>query len=295
MTKKRRCSRCSPSNRATCSRCCRKPSCWSIAANRRRPPACTPTRCRSSRPTRGCPACCAIRSRAPSRRFAGTMRRSPRTWRRALREVRASHDDAGARSRRTWARGIARQTAHLSPAADFPARAEAADTRVLSRARRFPWLAEFEAATAQIRAECEQVLREDTAALVPYISSPTACLSINGRSSTSREGGAHFFCGATASAWMRHADRCPQTAALLAAAPCADVPGYAPTAFFSILDRKSHIPPHTGVTNSRLIVHLPLVVPPGCRFRVGSETREWREGQSLGVRRHDRARGMERK
>jgi len=35
-----------------------------------------------------------------------------------------------------------------------------------------------------------------------------------------------------------------------------------------------------GVTNSRLIVHLPLVVPPQCRFRVGSETREWREGKA---------------
>ncbi len=77
-----------------------------------------------------------------------------------------------------------------------------------------------------------------------------------------------------------HADRCPRTAELLARAPTADVPGYAPTAFFSILDRKSHIPPHCGVTNSRLIVHLPLVVPAGCRFRVGSETREWRERQA---------------
>ena len=76
-----------------------------------------------------------------------------------------------------------------------------------------------------------------------------------------------------------HADRCPRTSALLAKAPLADVPGYAPTAFFSILDRKSHIPPHTGVTNARLIVHLPLVVPTQCRFRVGSETREWQAGK----------------
>ena len=77
-----------------------------------------------------------------------------------------------------------------------------------------------------------------------------------------------------------NATRCPKTTELLAKAPVADVPGYAPTAFFSILDRKSHIPPHTGVTNSRLIVHLPLVVPPNCRFRVGSETREWCEAQA---------------
>ena len=33
--------------------------------------------------------------------------------------------------------------------------------------------------------------------------------------------------------------------------------------------------------NARLICHLPLVVPPGCGFRVGGETREWREGELL--------------
>ena len=58
------------------------------------------------------------------------------------------------------------------------------------------------------------------------------------------------------------------------------MPGYAPSAFFSILDAKSHIPAHCGVTNTRLIVHLPLVIPAGCRFRVGSETREWKPGKA---------------
>ena len=43
----------------------------------------------------------------------------------------------------------------------------------------------------------------------------------------------------------------------------------------------SHIPAHTGVTNTRLIVHLGLIVPPSCRFRVGNETREWREGEAF--------------
>ena len=30
------------------------------------------------------------------------------------------------------------------------------------------------------------------------------------------------------------------------------------------------------------IIHLPLVVPPDCSFRVGGETREWREGEAFG-------------
>jgi len=58
------------------------------------------------------------------------------------------------------------------------------------------------------------------------------------------------------------------------------VDGRGPTAFFSILDANTQIPAHTGVTNTRLTVHLPLIVPPECGFRVGSEVREWVPGQA---------------
>lgn len=144
----------------------------------------------------------------------------------------------------------------------------------------FPWLDEFEATTAEIRAECERVLMEDSNSLVPYIAYPDGVpLDQWAELNRSRKWSA-FFLWRDGQRIDAHADRCPRTSALLAKAPCADVPGYAPTAFFSILDKKSHIPPHTGVTNSRLIVHLPLVVPAQCRFRVGSETREWREGKA---------------
>ena len=69
--------------------------------------------------------------------------------------------------------------------------------------------------------------------------------------------------------------------AALEAVPQTQLPRRAPTAFFSILRPHAHIPPHTGVTNSRTIIHLPLIVPPGCELRVGGETRAWREGEAL--------------
>jgi aspartate beta-hydroxylase len=47
-----------------------------------------------------------------------------------------------------------------------------------------------------------------------------------------------------------------------------------------VLAPKTRIPAHTGVTNTRFIAHLALAVPPGCGFRVGAETREWREGRA---------------
>jgi aspartate beta-hydroxylase len=144
----------------------------------------------------------------------------------------------------------------------------------------FPWLAEFEAATAQIRAECERVLLEDSGSIVPYVDYPEGVPLDQWADLNKSRRWSAFFLWRDGQRIEANASRCPRTAELLSKAPTADVPGYAPTAFFSILDRKSHIPAHTGVTNSRLIVHLPLVVPPQCRFRVGSETREWREGQA---------------
>ena len=39
--------------------------------------------------------------------------------------------------------------------------------------------------------------------------------------------------------------------------PMMDCPGYAPTVLFSILSPKTRIPPHSSVTNARLVVHLP--------------------------------------
>lgn len=76
-------------------------------------------------------------------------------------------------------------------------------------------------------------------------------------------------------------EQCPRTKAALEEIARAEIPGRAPNAFFSILKPKAHIPPHTGVSNTRAIIHLPLIVPENCGFRVGGETREWVEGQAF--------------
>jgi len=144
----------------------------------------------------------------------------------------------------------------------------------------FPWLPELEAATGEIRAEFERAVLEDAGGAVPYIDYPDGVPLDQWKDLNKSRRWSAFFLWRDGLRVDAHADRCPKTAALLAKLPHANVPGYAPTAFFSILDKKSHIPPHTGVTNSRLIVHLPLVVPGNCRFRVGSETREWETGKA---------------
>ena len=144
----------------------------------------------------------------------------------------------------------------------------------------FPWIETVEAATDSIREELLGVLNDDQGGIQPYIAYGQGLPLNQWRElNHSRRWGAYFL-------WNEgrpqeaHMARCPRTVAALAAAPQVDIPERGPTAFFSILDARTKIPPHTGVTNTRLTVHLPLIVPPGCRFRVGGETREWREGSA---------------
>jgi aspartyl/asparaginyl beta-hydroxylase (cupin superfamily) len=152
------------------------------------------------------------------------------------------------------------------PAWEFYARAD------------FPWLDEIEAATAEIRAEFERVFAEDAGRLEPYIAYPEGVPLDQWAELNHSRRWSVFYLWRDGRPIDEHIARCPKTAALLATVPRVDVAEHGPAVFFSILDAKSRIPPHTGVTNTRLIVHLPLVIPPGCRFRVGSETREWRPG-----------------
>src|SRR5207237_6390845 len=77
-----------------------------------------------------------------------------------------------------------------------------------------------------------------------------------------------------------NAARCPRTMRALAAMPLCQVPNRSPTVLFSLLRPGAHIPAHTGMVNTRLIGHLPLIVPEGCTFRVGNDVRDWEEGRA---------------
>lgn len=77
-----------------------------------------------------------------------------------------------------------------------------------------------------------------------------------------------------------NATRCPATMAALAGAPLASVRNRSPSILFSLLRPGARIPPHTGFVNTRLICHLPLIVPPGCGLRVGNDTRTPVEGKA---------------
>ncbi len=144
----------------------------------------------------------------------------------------------------------------------------------------FPWLAELEAAAPMISAEFSAVMADRANDFAPYVEYPKGA-PVNQWSELnhSRRWSAMFL-------WkdgVRNdaaCAQCPGTAALLDRLPLARQEGFAPTVVFSVLDAHTHIPPHTGSTNIRALVHLPLVLPGPARFRVGNETRAWKPGQA---------------
>ncbi|THD55809.1 aspartyl/asparaginyl beta-hydroxylase domain-containing protein [Phenylobacterium sp.] len=144
----------------------------------------------------------------------------------------------------------------------------------------FPWFEDLEAATDMIRGELEVALEAAKGDFAPYIAYPkgTPVNQWGELNHSPRWSSLHLWRDGVR---QDEACRiCPKTAALLETLPLSDQPGYAPTAMFSALDARTHIPAHTGSTNVRLLCHLPLILPGPARFRVGNETREWKMGQA---------------
>lgn len=145
----------------------------------------------------------------------------------------------------------------------------------------FTWLAKFEAATPAIIEELEALLAGPKSDFTPYVAmAPGTPVNLWSPLDGSDAWSAQYL-------WrygVRNeavCARCPRTAAILDTLPLADIPGRAPTAFFSVLKPGTHLPPHTGISNVRSVVHLPLIVPDNCGFRAGGETREWRVGEAF--------------
>jgi hypothetical protein len=143
----------------------------------------------------------------------------------------------------------------------------------------FDWAAGLEAQTSQIRAELEAVLANDTG-LRPYVENepnrPSRGHDLMGDPSWSA-----FHLWEKGQPVSGNAERCPATMAALANLPIPHIAGRSPMALFSVLKAGTHIQPHHGMINTRLIVHLPLIVPQDCALRVGNDTRPVEAGKLL--------------
>ena len=143
----------------------------------------------------------------------------------------------------------------------------------------FPWFAQLEAATAILREEFVALRRGDRR-FEPYVQFPDGVPTNQWEALNHSTDWGVFFLWRDGVRVDENIALCPNSTAALEQLPMLDVPRRAPSVMFSILEPRTRIPAHTGVTNTRSTIHLPLIVPPGCGFRVGGETREWREGEA---------------
>ncbi|MBX3480804.1 MAG: aspartyl/asparaginyl beta-hydroxylase domain-containing protein [Caulobacter sp.] len=143
----------------------------------------------------------------------------------------------------------------------------------------FPWLERVEAATGAIRDELKALLA-DGPAFTPYLESRDDRPQADAHGMRDSADWSALYVWRDGAPVEAVASRCPATLAAMEELPLCRIDGRTPSILFSRLAPGARIPPHNGFINARLIGHLPLIVPDGCGFRVGNETREWREGEA---------------
>ena len=143
----------------------------------------------------------------------------------------------------------------------------------------FPWFAELEAATGAIREELLAVMPRAESSERVFESDSAERRGLASGHGAPSWNGFYFF---------RHGDLrennhalCPRTSTVLEALPLCHIREHAPEVMFSVLTPGTHILPHRGVTNTRVVCHLPLIVPEHCALVVGGETHAWREGEAV--------------
>jgi aspartyl/asparaginyl beta-hydroxylase (cupin superfamily) len=147
------------------------------------------------------------------------------------------------------------------------------------RSDHFPWVAAMEAAAADIKREL-LVVMEGEVGVRPYVEGDPNRPN-RGHALFNDPKWSAFHLIESGKPVPQNSERCPITMTALQCPPIPVIEGRSPMALFSILRAHTHIPPHNGMLNTRLIAHLPLVVPGQCRLRVGNEVREVVEGKMM--------------
>lgn len=143
----------------------------------------------------------------------------------------------------------------------------------------FDWVEEFEAETPAIQAELFALIAGGDAFSAHTVSNPRQPPPNSTLLNDPNWSACHL--------WQRgrelveHTGRVPATVAALDIPPIPRIGGFAPMIMFSLLRPGTNITPHYGVTNTRLICHLPLMTTEDCAIRVGAEVRPFEVGKTL--------------
>jgi aspartyl/asparaginyl beta-hydroxylase (cupin superfamily) len=145
----------------------------------------------------------------------------------------------------------------------------------------FPWAARVEAAAGTILSELQHFQQRRGERFSPYMVSDPSRPRSEFHGLIDNPQWSTFHIWENGGPVEDVADAFPLTLKALDQVDLPHITVRAPSILFSRLSAGARIPPHHGMLNARLICHLPLIVPPGCGFRVGGETRQWRPGELL--------------
>lgn len=145
----------------------------------------------------------------------------------------------------------------------------------------FPWADALEAKTGVIRDELQRLLRARQQDFAPYIGYRPGEPVNQWHELNHSDRWSAYHLWRAGQRIEDHLAHCPSTEAALLDTEMAVIGGLCPNAMFSALAPRTRIPPHHGETNARIVVHLPLIVPPGCRYRVGFDECDWEVGRIL--------------
>lgn len=145
----------------------------------------------------------------------------------------------------------------------------------------FEWGRAMEAAYPAMRAEAEALL-QDHSSFRPYVKGDKNRPQGDFHGMLDNPDWSTLFLFENGAPADAHIARAPTIyKAVMDHAPLCRITVRAPSVMLSLLKPGAKIPPHTGMLNSRLICHLPLVVPPDCGFRVGNSVQQWHEGSLM--------------
>jgi aspartate beta-hydroxylase len=143
--------------------------------------------------------------------------------------------------------------------------------------RLFPWIEALESQTDDIRAELERLLPSAAGRERVFGSEELERANLRGAAQPPSWNGYYFY---------RHGERradncaaCPVTAAALEQVSLCRVREHGPEVLYSVFTPGTHLLPHRGVTNTRLVAHLPLIIPEDCALNVGGELHAWQPGR----------------
>jgi aspartate beta-hydroxylase len=143
----------------------------------------------------------------------------------------------------------------------------------------FPWIDDLEAETPNVQAELGRLLPDSRGRERVFDTAELEQANLRGDGIAPSWTGYYFY-----RYGLRREDNCgacPHTARALESIPLSRVRAHGPEVLFSVFTPGTHLLPHRGVTNTRLVGHLPLVIPENCALKVGGELHAWVEGRAV--------------